>query len=60
MKSLEGVVRVDPDLALETAINFECDHTGFSGLHECEVVLGPDDVLQLSPDEDAAQEPVQG
>ena len=60
MKRLEGVVRVDGDPALQT-VHLEGDHTGLSpGLHVGQVLLSPDDVLQLLPDEDAAEEPVQG
>ena len=59
MKGLEGVVGIDGDSALET-VHLEGDDTGLSpGLHVGEVLLRPDDVLQLLPDEDAAQEPVQ-
>ena len=59
MESLEGVVRVDGDSALET-VDLEGDHTGLApGLHVGEMVLRLDDVLQLLPDEDAAQEPVE-
>ena len=58
MESLEGVVRIDGDPALET-VHLEGDHTGLaSGLHVSEVLLRPDDVLQLLPDEDTAEEPV--
>ena len=60
MESLEGVVRVDGDSALET-VNLEGDYAGLApGLHVGEMVLRLDDVLQLLPDEDAAEEPVQG
>ena len=58
MKRLEGVVRVDGDPALQT-VHLEGDHTGLSpGLHVGQVLLSPDDVLQLLPDEDTAEEPV--
>ena len=59
MESLEGVVRIDGDPALQT-VHLEGDHTGLSpGLHVGEVLLRPDDVLQLLPDEDTAEEPVE-
>ena len=59
MEGLEGVVWVDGDSALET-VNLEGDHTRLApGLHVGEMILRLDDVLELFPDEDAAQEPVQ-
>ena len=58
MESLEGVVRIDGDPALKT-VHLEGDHTGLApGLHVGEVLLRPDDVLQLLPDEDAPEKPV--
>ena len=52
MESLEGVVRVDGDSALET-VNLEGDYAGLApGLHVGEMVLRLDAVLQLLPDND--------
>ena len=59
MQGLERIVWIDGDFALKT-VNFECNHTGLPSLHICEVLLCPDNVLQLTPDEDTAQEPVEG
>ena len=59
MESLEGVVRVDGDSALET-VNLEGDHTRLApGLHVGEMILRLDDVLQLLPYEDTTEEPVE-
>ena len=58
MESLEGVVGIDGDSALET-VHLEGDDTGLApGLHVGEMFLRLDDVLELFPDEDTAQEPV--
>ena len=59
VQGLELVVRVDGDSALE-AVYLEHDHAGLAGLDVGEVLLGLDDVLQLAPDEDTAEEPVEG
>ena len=58
MESLEGVVGIDGDSALQT-VHLEGDHTRLPpGLHVGQMILRLDDVLELFPDEDAAQEPV--
>ena len=59
VQGLELVVRVDGNPALE-AVHLEHDHAGLAGLDVGEVLLGLDDVLQLAPDEDTAEEPVEG
>ena len=58
MQSLKGVVRIDGNFTLQ-AINFEGNDTWLPGLHVGQIILCPDDVQQLSSDEDTAQKPVQ-
>ena len=55
VKRLEGIVRVDRNLALEV-LHFECYYTWFPCVQVGEVLLCPNDVLQLPSHEDTTKE----